>query len=103
MDGESFYPHGCGNGPLDAAVKALGNLLQINSYEEKSIGSGASAQAISLIECYEPANNLTKFGAGQHSDIVVASLLALLNVCQRLGLTSEMLHKWRSAELLLVS
>ncbi|RTL11426.1 MAG: 2-isopropylmalate synthase [Neisseriaceae bacterium] len=79
--------NGCGNGTLDAAVNALGNKLQIISYEEKSLGSGADAYAISMIECQDSSANMTKFGVGKHSDITTASLLALINVSHRFGLS----------------
>lgn len=78
---------GCGNGTLDAAVNALGNKLQIISYEEKSLGSGADAYAISMIECQDSSANMAKFGVGKHSDITTASLLALINVSHRFGLS----------------
>ncbi|MBX9866335.1 MAG: 2-isopropylmalate synthase [Burkholderiales bacterium] len=75
---------GCGNGTLDAAVNALHNQLQIISYEEKSLSSGADASAIAIIECQHSLTNETKFGVGKHSDITIASLLALVNVSKRL-------------------
>ena len=75
---------GCGNGTLDAAVNALHNQLQIISYEEKSLSSGADAYAIAIIECQHSLTNETKFGVGKHSDITIASLLALVNVSKRL-------------------
>ena len=78
---------GAGNGTLDAAVNALGNQLQIISYEEKSLGSGADASAIAIIECHNSLRNETKFGVGKHSDITTASLVALINVSNRFDLS----------------
>ena len=87
VDNQIINLGGYGNGTLDAAVNALGNQLQIISYEEKSLGSGADASAIAIIECHNSLKNETKFGVGKHSDITTASLLALVNVSHRFGLS----------------
>jgi 2-isopropylmalate synthase len=87
FDDKTIYLEGAGNGTLDAAVNALGNQLQIISYEEKSLGSGADASAIAIIECHNSLKNETKFGVGKHSDITTASLLALVNVSNRFNLS----------------
>lgn len=87
FDDKTICLEGAGNGTLDAAVNALGNQLQIISYEEKSLGSGADASAIAIIECHNSLKNETKFGVGKHSDITTASLLALVNVSNRFNLS----------------
>ena len=89
-DDERISLYGYGNGTLDATVNALGNKLQIISYEEKSLGSGADASAISMIECQYANGKITKFGVGKHSDITISSILAILNVSMRMGLTSTL-------------
>ena len=42
---------------------------------------------ISMIECQDSSANMAKFGVGKHSDITTASLLALINVSHRFGLS----------------
>ncbi len=87
LGNKTVHLEGAGNGTLDAAVNALGSQLQIISYEEKSLGSGADASAIAIIECHNSLRNETKFGVGKHSDITTASLLALVNVSNRFYLS----------------
>lgn len=75
---------GSGAGPIEAAVNALGSGLQVVSYEERAIGSGAGAQAMAIIEMATSGNAGTRFGAGVDANIVTASLKALVNAAQRL-------------------
>lgn len=76
---------GSGNGPVDAAVAALGLPLRIDSFEERSLDAGAGAQALAVIEAASPGVAGSRFGAGIHANIVTASLLALLSVAARYG------------------
>jgi 2-isopropylmalate synthase len=73
---------GQGSGPIDAMVKAVGLPFDILSYEEHSRGKGSGAQAVSYIEITTRARR-TLFGAGMHSNIVTASLLAVLSAVNR--------------------
>jgi 2-isopropylmalate synthase len=76
---------GTGNGPIDAVTRALGDGLRIAGYEERSLGSGASARALAIIEASDERTGQTTFGAGVHENIVTASVLAVLSAWQRLG------------------
>ncbi|PZW68567.1 2-isopropylmalate synthase [Pseudomonas sp. URMO17WK12:I1] len=74
---------GIGNGPIDAAVAALGQPIRIDSYEERSLGGGADADALALVEVAWPGVAGSRFGAGSHGNIVVASIQALLVAVSR--------------------
>ncbi len=82
--GERHLLHGTGNGPIDAAVNALGLPLRVDSYEERSIGAGSDARAIAIIEA--ACAGTTRFGVGIDESIVDASLKALVGAANRLGI-----------------
>ncbi|RJG23428.1 2-isopropylmalate synthase [Massilia cavernae] len=73
---------GCGNGPIDAFVNALGLDIQLMDYHEHAIGSGANARAACYVEL-RVANGPTLFGAGIDSNIVTASFKAVLSAVNR--------------------
>ena len=74
---------GTGNGPIAATVAALNLPLRIDSYEERSLGSGADACALAIVEAACPGLPGSKFGVGKDTNIVTASVLAVLNVAMR--------------------
>jgi 2-isopropylmalate synthase len=76
---------GSGTGPIDAAVHALGGGLKVSSYEERSVGSGADAKALAMIEASCTGKPGARFGAGLHANIVTASLKSLISAACRLG------------------
>jgi 2-isopropylmalate synthase len=86
---------GQGNGPIDAAVQALqsiGLAMQVRSYEERSMGSGVSgadAQACAFIELAVADGHAQTYGVGIDSNIVTASLKALLSGVNRLASRRE--------------
>ncbi len=73
---------GAGNGPIEAFVQALGLDIKLMDYHEHAIGSGANARAACYIEL-RLADRPTLFGAGLDSDIVTASLQAVLSAVNR--------------------
>lgn len=77
---ETWY--GQGSGPIDAMVKAIGLPFDVLSYEEHSRGEGSGAKAVAYIEITTRSRR-TLFGAGMHSNIITASLLALLSAVNR--------------------
>jgi 2-isopropylmalate synthase len=89
IDGERHVLHGEGNGPIDAAVHALGLPIRIDAYEERSIDSGADARAVAFIEAVADGTPGTRFGVGIDRSIVVASLRALLSAANRLELADR--------------
>jgi len=81
-DGRAETWHGQGSGPIDAMVKAIGLPFDVLSYEEHSRGEGSGAKAVSYIEITTRSRR-TLFGAGMHSNIITASLLAILSAVNR--------------------
>ncbi len=81
---------GEGNGPIDAAVHALRALdldLQVRSYEERSMGKsreGGNAQACAFMEVTRPGSGVECFGVGLDTNIVTASIKALVSGVNRL-------------------
>ncbi|GKW48638.1 2-isopropylmalate synthase [Halomonas sp. NCCP-2165] len=75
---------GSGNGPIDAAVDALQIPLRIDSYEERSLGKGADAPALAIVEGSRPGVAGSRFGVGCHPNLVTASVQAVLSVAARL-------------------
>jgi 2-isopropylmalate synthase len=90
INGETININGAGNGPIDAAVKALNSLgfdIQVRSFEERSITGqeGADAQAYAIVEVYSAKNKKESFGAGIHSNTATASIQALISGVNRLA------------------
>ncbi len=79
---------GKGNGPIAAGIDALGLPLRIDSYEERSLGRGADASALAIVEAARTGVAGTRFGVGVHPNIVTASVLAVLSAAARLGVTA---------------
>jgi 2-isopropylmalate synthase len=89
---------GLGNGPIDAFVEALnrhcGIAIRVVDYHEHALGAGADATAVAYVEIATPQGNAL-FGVGIHSNIVTASLRAVLSAvnravaCGLLGTTAE--------------
>ena len=74
--------HGTGTGPIDAAVRALGLPIDVVGYDEHSCGAGSDALAVAYVEV-SIASGAVFFGVGRHSNIITASLLALLSGVNR--------------------
>ena len=83
---------GMANGPIDAAVHALhavGIQVQVRSYEERTTrasSNAADAQACAFLELVAGASGSERFGVGMDTNIVTASVKALLSGVNRLGL-----------------
>jgi 2-isopropylmalate synthase len=81
LDGANLVIDGTGNGPIDAFVEGLaracGESIRVLDYHEHAIGDGSSAQAIAYLELRIGERVL--FGAGMDSDIVSASLKAIVS------------------------
>ncbi|HTV95273.1 MAG TPA: 2-isopropylmalate synthase [Steroidobacteraceae bacterium] len=73
---------GQGSGPIDAMVASIGLPFDVLSYEEHSRGHGSGAVAVAYIEITTRSRR-TLFGAGMHSNIITASLLAVLSAVNR--------------------
>jgi 2-isopropylmalate synthase len=81
-DGRLETRLGQGSGPIDAMVAAIGLPFDVLSYEEHSRGQGSGAMAVSYIEITTRSRR-TLFGAGMHSNIITASLLAVISAVNR--------------------
>ncbi|MDY0872739.1 2-isopropylmalate synthase [Dongia rigui] len=79
---------GRGNGPIDAFMDALkkhsGIDLKVVDYREHSVGGGSDAQAVSYIEMAMPDGRVV-FGVGKDSNIVTASLKAIISATNRVA------------------
>jgi len=75
-----------GNGMVDACYKAIlkiaGNNPTLERYSVKAITGGTDA--LGEVSCLLRENGMTVAGQGAHSDIVMASALALVNALNRL-------------------
>jgi 2-isopropylmalate synthase len=87
LAGRSFSIDGSGSGPIDAFVNGLNSHLpgapvRVLDYHEHSLGSGADARAVAYLEL-RIGDTLTLFGVGIDSNIVSASLKAIMSGLQR--------------------
>ena len=78
----SLTLHGSGTGPIDAAVRALDLPIDVVGYHEHACGSGSDATAVAYVEI-SVSRGVQLFGVGRHSNIITASLLALLSAVNR--------------------
>jgi 2-isopropylmalate synthase len=98
IDGTPHILTGEGNGPINAAVHALqsaGIALQVRSYEERSmvpIGEDGNAQACAFMEVAGQDGG-DRYGVGMDSNIVTASLKALISAINRIGYGQTTLTK----------
>jgi 2-isopropylmalate synthase len=81
-DGAPMLLHGTGTGPIDAAVRALDLPIDVVGYHEHACGSGSDAVAVAYVEI-STGPGTALFGVGRHSNIITASLLALLSGVNR--------------------
>ncbi|MBI1174677.1 MAG: 2-isopropylmalate synthase [Sideroxydans sp.] len=86
-------PHllvGAGNGPIDAAIHALQGIginVQVRSYEERSMSASGEANACAFMEVLGPDGGSDCYGVGMDSNIVTASIKALVSGVNRAGLS----------------
>lgn len=84
---------GEGNGPIDAAVHALqsaGINVQVRSFEERSIRpscEAGDAQACAFLELTPAGGGVARYGVALDTNIVTASIMALISGINRLGIS----------------
>ena len=87
--GEAKQYAGQGNGPISAVLNAFNHAfkqpVEVVSYEERSLGQGASAKAIAIIELVDKARQVSTFGVGIHDNITTASVQAIVTCINRLA------------------
>ncbi|HEY6633618.1 MAG TPA: alpha-isopropylmalate synthase regulatory domain-containing protein, partial [Rhizobiaceae bacterium] len=85
-NGKEIVIKGTGNGPIDGFVDALsrhlGVELSVRDYSEHSIQHGSNAAAICYMEMEYPGGVM--FGAGINTNIVAASLEAVVSAANRI-------------------
>ena len=86
VDGEPRTLRGEGDGPIDAAARALGLALRIDAIEAHPIGAGTDARTVAFVEAARDGVAGTRFGVGIDRDPTAASLRALVCAAERLGL-----------------
>jgi len=85
---------GEGNGPIDAAVHALRTVgidVQVRSFEERSVApseDGGNAQACAFIELSGARGGIDCYGVGIDTNIVTASIRAIVSGVNRLDPTA---------------
>lgn len=86
VSGEERSAEANGDGMVDACYKAIYKIAEVNPtlerYAVKSITGGTDA--LGEVSCLVRENGMTVAGQGAHSDIVMASALALVNALNRL-------------------
>lgn len=86
---------GRGNGPLDAAAKAisehLGETVTVADYHEHGMSAGSDAAAVSYVEV-KVGDRATLFGVGQDKNITTAAIKALINGINR-AVADEQVHQ----------
>jgi 2-isopropylmalate synthase len=80
--GATLALHGSGTGPIDAAVRAFNLPIDVVGYHEHACGTGSDALAVAYVEIATGPGS-TLFGVGRHSNIITASLLALVSGVNR--------------------
>jgi 2-isopropylmalate synthase len=97
--GTSHLLIGQGNGPIDAAVHALssaGISVQVRSYEERSMSASkdaGDARACAFMEIADAGEGVECYGVGMDSNIVTASIKALLSGVNRAGVFRQALRQ----------
>ena len=86
IDGNEVSVQGSGNGPLDAFCDALKNGtgldFSLHSYHEHALTRGSSSRAVAYIEIINERGE-SWWGAGLDTDIIIASIKALLSALNR--------------------
>ena len=101
VQGQAVHLKGVGNGPIDAAVHALqsaGIEVQVRSFEERSTKAShqaGDAQACAFVELAGAGSE--RYGVGLDTNIVTASLKALVSGVNRLGLQPQQLEAVQEA------
>lgn len=83
VDGREMTVSGSGNGPISATVHAIRNSAGLydfilEDFSERTLGGTADAKAIAYVGIRRKRDNALFYGAGEHSNIDQAAILALL-------------------------
>jgi len=95
-EGTALTLHGSGTGPIDAAVRAFDLPIDVVGYHEHAVGSGSDAVAVAYVEVSTGPGSVM-FGVGRHSNIITASLLAVVSGINRAFRTGALPRLQRAA------
>ncbi|MCI0511656.1 2-isopropylmalate synthase [candidate division KSB1 bacterium] len=94
MDGTAHHEAACGDGPVDAAFKAIDKItnipIQLTDYQLRAVTSGKNAQGEVTVKIAN--NGYQVAGRGASTDIIEASIKAYLNALNRLTLKLRKNH-----------
>ena len=86
IDGREVAERATGDGVVDACYRAIANATattyKLERYAVKAITGGTDAQG--EVSCLVRDGDLSSTGQGAHTDIIMASALALLNALNKL-------------------
>lgn len=82
-DGRKQTLDGVGNGPIDAALNALGAGVRVQHYDEHSMGRGSDARAVAFVELTADGLAGDVFGVGIDPNIITASIKAIFSGINR--------------------
>ncbi|NOT57838.1 MAG: 2-isopropylmalate synthase, partial [Deltaproteobacteria bacterium] len=93
--GEEFLDSASGDGMVDACYKAIAKIagieVKLDRYSVKSITGGTDAQG--EVTCLISDNGMSVNGQGSHTDIIMASALALVNALNKLAQRARYGHQ----------
>lgn len=86
-DCEPVELEGRGNGPISACVDALRNSSRwdfiLEDFSERTLGTNADAEALAFVGIRRKSDNTIFYGAGRHSNIDQAAILALFSALNK--------------------
>ncbi len=88
LNGEEKSVTGTGNGPISATVHAIRDVAKIydftlEDFSERTLGGTADAKAIAYVGIRRKSDNALFYGAGEHSNIDQAAILALFTAVNK--------------------
>lgn len=88
FDGKPMQLEGVGNGPISAAVHAIRDVAKLydfilEDFSERTLGTSADAEAMAFVGIRRKSDNALYYGAGRHSNIDQAAILALFTALNK--------------------
>lgn len=93
VQGQRREARGTGNGPVDAFVAAMAEVVgpvEVVDYTEHAAAAGSSARAIAYVAVR--AFGVERYGVGRHEDVALAAFHAIVTACNRAAVLGE---TWR--------
>lgn len=88
VDGQVMDITGCGNGPISATVHAIRDVAKLyqfvlEDFAERTLGKNADAKAMAFVGIRRRSDNRLFYGAGEHVNIDLAAITALLSALNK--------------------